>query len=378
LNEIGLYIHIPFCQSKCYYCDFNSYVNEWSIVPKYIEYLKKEIDIYVEHLKGYKVKTIFFGGGTPTSIDGKYIFEILSYIYKKLDISELLEVSIEANPKTVDDNKLMVYKDIGINRISLGLQSLDNRILKRIGRIHTREDFLQTYKLIRKWQFNNINVDIMFNLPEQSINDLLMSLKEVIALDVEHISFYSLKVEEGTPFYMQQDKGQLILPDEDVEREMYHKGIEMLEKNNYLHYEISNFAKKGYECKHNLIYWRLKPYIGLGLSAHSNFQNLRYGNVESFNNYFNLIENGKQPIADQEYIDQKMEMAEFMILGLRLNEGVNKSDFYKRFNQEVENVFCEELKRSKDKGLINIYTDRINLTEKGIDLSNIVFMELLP
>ncbi|WP_427339524.1 radical SAM family heme chaperone HemW [Caloranaerobacter sp. DY30410] len=378
MNELGLYIHIPFCVSKCFYCDFNSYTDKSYIIEDYIKYLKKEIDLYSVELKDYKVKTIFIGGGTPSSIDSKFLCDIVNHIYKKFNLSMLIEFTIEANPKTLDKYKLKDYKNLGINRISLGLQSFNDKLLKSIGRIHTARDFLESYDLIRKFDFNNVNVDVMFNLPGQTIRDVIDTLKKVIALKTEHISFYSLKIEEGTLFYKLYNESRLNLPDEDTEREMYYKGIELLEDNNFIHYEISNFAKPGYECKHNLVYWNVKPYLGLGLSAHSNINSKRWSNFGDFKQYFKYLSEDKLPIEESEKIDIEMEMAEFMILGLRLIKGVKKLDFKKRFGLNVDDIYGRQLRSLEDKGLIENKEEYIKLTKRGIDLSNLVFIELLP
>lgn len=379
-KELSIYIHIPFCYSKCYYCDFNSYTDKNKYIEKYIEYLKKEIDLYSETLKQHKLKTVFFGGGTPSHIDARYISEILKYLYSKIDTSSIVEVTIESNPKTLDLNKLNTYKSAGVNRISLGVQTLDDNLLKSIGRAHTAKDFYNTYKMLRDSGFKNINVDIMFNLPGQSLEDLMDTLTKVISLDVTHISLYSLNIEENTPFFEMYEKGEISLSDEDIEREMYHKSIEFLENEGYHQYEISNFAKLDYECQHNLIYWKLEPYIGLGLSAHSNIDSLRYGNVDSFDDYFKLLDNNKLPIdeSSKEFIKKDMEIAEYIMLGLRLNSGLDKGEFKKKYKTDIEDMFNNKFQQFKDEDLIIESEDKIKLTAKGLDLCNIVFMEILP
>ncbi len=378
MKNIGIYIHIPFCQSKCYYCDFCSFPNMLENSEKYISFIKKEIDMYEEELRDYNVSTIFIGGGTPTVIDGKYIYEIMDYIYKKTKANKVEEITIEANPKTLDNDKLQIYKKAGINRISIGLQSMNDTMLKRIGRVHTVEDFINTYKLIRKFEFSNVSFDLMFNLPEQTLEDSLKTLELAIELEPEHISYYSLKVEEGTLFYSKYIKNQLILPNEDIERDMYHKGMELLEKGGYGHYEISNFAKKGYGSKHNLIYWKCKPYIGLGLSAHSYFRNYRYGNTEDMNLYFDQISNMKLAIEEKEFIDKDMEIAEYLILGLRLIKGVSYKKFRDKFGINITDIYGKTINKYILEGLLEEDKDNIRLTKKGLDLCNIVFMEILP
>lgn len=378
-EDLSIYIHIPFCYSKCYYCDFNSSINDENI-ERYIKYLKREVDIYSETLDKYKVKTIFIGGGTPSFIDEKYIEEILTHIYNRIDTSELTEVTIESNPRTLNLKKLNTYKRLGINRISLGVQTLNDRLLKTIGRSHTSDDFYNTYDLIKKVGFKNINVDIMFNLPGQKKSDLIDTLKKVTDLDITHISLYSLSIEEGTPFYEMEERGEISLSSEDMEREMYHDSIEFLESRGYPQYEISNFSKKGYECIHNLVYWRVKPYIGLGLSAHSNINNKRYGNLGDFTSYFDSIDNNKLPIEKdtKEDIDKDMEIYEYIMLGLRLNRGINLEDFKIRFKRDLESAFNGKLEKFKKDGLIIEDKETLKLTDKGLDICNLIFVEILP
>ncbi|EOD00584.1 radical SAM family heme chaperone HemW [Caldisalinibacter kiritimatiensis] len=377
MKELGIYIHIPFCKSKCYYCDFKSFPDKLDLIDNYIYYLKKEIDMYSRLLKDYVVKTIFIGGGTPSILEGKYIYEIYSCLYGKMNLNELEEFTIETNPKTLDDEKLKVYKEININRVSIGAQTLNDKLLKRIGRIHNTMDFYKSYELIRKWGFRNVNVDIMFNLPNQTLENVIETLNKVAVLGVEHISFYSLKLEEGTRFYKEYLKSKLELPDEDEEREMYHKGIETLEQRGYSHYEISNFAKEGYECNHNLLYWKVKPYLGLGLAAHSNINSIRYNNYNNFKSYFHSLDKRMLPIEEKEKIHKKIEMAEYMILGLRLIQGINKKEFYNRFEIDVDEIYGEILRKLMEQGLLITNNNSIKLTKLGLDLSNIVFRELL-
>lgn len=378
-KELSIYIHIPFCYSKCYYCDFNSSTVDENI-EKYIIYLKKEIDLYAKTLKNYRLTTIFFGGGTPSFIDEKYIVEVLEHIYSKIDTSELIEVTVESNPKTLNLAKLQAYKEARVNRISLGVQTLDNRLLKSIGRAHTADDFYKTYELLKECGFENINADIMFNLPKQQKSDLIDTLDKITNLDIPHISLYSLSIEEGTPFYEMERKGEIFLSSEDTERDMYHSSIEFLNDKGYNQYEISNFSKPGFECIHNLTYWKLKPYIGLGLSAHSNIDSLRYGNVQDFESYFKNIDQCKLPIDEEtkEVIDEDMEIAEYIMLGLRLNEGIDKNVFKDRYKKDIVDFFKGNLERFKKDGLIEEGEMTLKLTDKGLDICNIIFMKILP
>lgn len=378
MKDLALYIHVPFCKSKCYYCDFISYSNRDDIISKYIEYLKKEIDMYVSIIQNYSVKTIFIGGGTPSYIEGKYIYDILEYLFTKIKMEEIEEITIEANPNTIDDERLKIYKESGINRISLGAQCFSDDILKSIGRIHNSKDIYDSIYRVRDHGFNNLNLDLIFGLPNQSMKDVLESINETVKLDIEHISYYSLILEEDTPFFNSYKKGKLNVPDEDLEREMYHKGKLFLDGEGYKHYEISNFAKEGYECKHNLFYWQLKPYIGLGLAAHSNICGYRYWNYNNFEDYFSYIDNGFLPVEDKEKIDNEMEMAEYVILGLRLIKGVQFKDFYDRFKISLKDIYGEVLEKHKKNGLLDMNEYGIKLTNRGLDLSNLVFIDILP
>ena len=378
MEELAMYIHIPFCISKCYYCDFNSYSDKNEYILDYIKHVNNELKMYSKIVSKYKIKTIFIGGGTPSSIKASYIYEILKNIYKNFNVSDIIEVSIELNPKTVDDEKLKTYKEIGINRISIGCQSLQDKILKSIGRVHTSSDFHKTYELIIKHGFSNINVDLMFGLPEQSTNDVLSTLSDITSLEVNHISLYSLIIEEGTKFYNWYNNSKIKLPEEDEERNMYHQSIDYLKDQGYNHYEISNFAKSGFECEHNLFYWQLKPYIGIGLGAHSNIGGKRFWNYGDFESYFVNIRDGMLPISGEEVINTEMEMAEFLILGLRLIKGISKKEFYQRFNISVDDVYGEVLKTHRESGLLYIDEEYIKFTSKGLDLANLIFVDLIP
>ena len=278
-KELGIYIHIPFCKQKCYYCDFVSFSNKEEYIEKYVETLKREIDGY--DLSNYNITTIYIGGGTPSRIPSEKIQEILEKVKEKIKGNQTkwedIEITIELNPGTVDEEKIKKYKEIGINRLSIGLQSTNNKLLKEIGRIHTFEDFKDTYNTVKKVGFENINVDLMIGLPNQTISDVKDSLNEIIKSIRISISVYSLIVEENTKMEKLINNKELQLPDEELERQMYWYVKNTLELNGYNHYEISNFAKEGKESKHNLNCWEQKEYIGLGLAAYSYLNGVRYG-----------------------------------------------------------------------------------------------------
>lgn len=375
MKELGIYIHIPFCVRKCFYCDFVSYAKKESVQKKYIEALQKEILNWKKSNKDVKIKTIYIGGGTPSCIDSKFITEILNLI----NIKNAEEITIEVNPGTVNKEKLYDYKNAGINRLSIGLQSTNNELLKKIGRIHNYEQFLETYKMAREVGFNNINVDLMIGLPGQTMDDLKTSLEDIINLNPEHISVYSLILEDETPLKKMIENNILKLPEEDLERQMYWYTKDFLKINGYNHYEISNFAKQGFYSKHNLDCWEQKEYIGFGISAHSYIDRKRFGNISNLDNYIkNCIEGGfdKNRIIEEEQ-DKKDEMKEYMILGLRKINGISIQKFENKFNENPIVLFKKELNKLFNEGLIIIDGDIIRLSNKGLDFANIVWEEFI-
>lgn len=377
IRELGIYIHIPFCVKKCYYCDFISYTNSEDKIEEYINSLKEEIKEEVKLLKkeNYIISTIYIGGGTPSYIEPKYIAGIIHEIKKNYIIEPKAEITIEVNPGTVSKEKLEEYKKIGINRISIGLQTTKNKLLKEIGRIHTFEDFLICYNLARKVGFKNINVDLMIGLPKQTLNDIEESLQEVIKLKAEHISLYSLILEEGTALEKMINKKELFLLDEDLERQMYWKAKYILEKNNYIHYEISNFAKDTYESKHNLNCWKQKEYLGFGVASHSYFENKRYCNTNCIDEYCNNIKQNNisknRTICEIQSDDDRKK--EYMLLGLRKIEGINIQEFKNKFIDNPIYLFHKELEELVKEGLIQIDLNKIKLTNKGLDFANLVW-----
>lgn len=380
-EELGIYIHIPFCMQKCLYCDFVSYINKSECVKEYINCMIKEIQSY--DLKKYNITTIYIGGGTPSFIESDYIKEIINVIQNKLEKNDTrwedIEITIEANPGTITLEKLNDYKTAGINRISLGLQATQDRLLKQIGRIHNYKDFLEAYELLKRVGFNNINVDLMIGLPNQSIKDLKESLEKIIKLDPNHISVYSLIIEDGTPISKLLDEEKIKLPDEEIERQMYWYVKNKLELNGYNHYEISNFSKKGKESKHNLNCWKQKQYIGVGAAAHSYFKDIRYSNTNNIEEYIkNIKENNiekNRKIEEKQTIEDKKN--EFMMLGFRMIEGVNIADFKAKFVDNPLYLYREKIKKLTDEGLIEVDLNNIKLTNKGLDLANVVFEEFI-
>ena len=381
MKNLGIYIHIPFCVKKCDYCDFISYCDKNNLIEAYIEKLKEEITNNLNK-NDYIIKTIYIGGGTPSSIASKYIVDILNTIKEKYNL-ENAEVTIEVNPGTVTENKLLDYKNAGINRLSIGLQETNNELLKQIGRIHTYEEFLETYNLARKIGFKNINVDLMIGLPNQNIANIKDSLQKIINLNPEHISVYSLILEEGTKLYKKYEEKQIELPDEELERNMYWYVKNTLENNGYIHYEISNFAKPGYESKHNVSCWNQEEYIGFGVAAHSYINGARYSNTNKLEEYINR---GDQKGSDHFWspfkiiheVQTKEDMQkEYMLLGLRKIEGVSVQKFKNKFGENPIFLFRNELNKLVEEDLIIVDGDNIKLTNKGLDLANLVWEEFV-
>ena len=374
-NKIGIYVHIPFCKKKCDYCDFISYCGKDDLIEKYVDSVKKEI----EHVKiKSEITTIYIGGGTPSYIDSKFIVQILENIKEK-NVAQDTEITIEVNPGTVTQEKLQDYIDCGINRISIGLQTTNDELLKQIGRIHNYEQFLETCKMAKKVGFKNINVDLMLGLPNQRISDLKESLENVLKLAPKHISVYSLIVEDGTPIAIKIENGKLKLPDEELERNMYWYVKNTLELNGYKHYEISNFAKKGYESKHNMNCWNQMEYVGIGTAAHSYRDITRYSNTEDIKEYIKNVQKGEFEKNRIIHEIQKEEDSkkEFMLLGLRKIDGIKISEFKNKFGDNPIYLYRKELKKLSDEKLIIIQDDNIRLSNKGIDLANLVWEEFV-
>lgn len=393
--ELGIYIHIPFCIKKCDYCDFISYTNCYDLQEKYVEKLIEEIEENRDLLKNNFVSTIYIGGGTPSSIKPEFIKKILDKIYEICEISQIsekikIETTIEVNPGTTTRNNLQLYKNCGINRLSIGLQSTNDTILETIGRIHNYKQFLDTYKWAKEVGFKNINVDLMLGLPGQDIETLKESLENIVNLQPmpNHISVYSLIVEEGTKIEQNINLGKLKLPDDEEERKQYHYTKNYLELNGYKHYEISNFAKPGFESKHNMNCWKQKQYVGFGVAAHSYVNGVRYANTSDLKEYLNVnyveSENGLKyrknfkSIKIIEENQNKLDMEkEFMMLGLRKLDGVSISKFEQKFGENPIYLFRNELQKLVEEDLLEVDLDDIILTRKGLDLANLVWEEFV-
>lgn len=382
-KELELYIHIPFCVKKCAYCDFLSGPQDEESIEQYVFRLSDEIRAHGsnrELVSSHEVTSIFLGGGTPSILNVSQmqrIFETLKAIFM---ISQDAEITIEANPGTVTREKLLTYRACGINRISFGLQSANNEELKLLGRIHTYEEFLESFHLARECGFDNINVDLISAIPKQTVESWEETLKSVIELNPEHISAYSLIVEEGTPFakmYGEGCPGEQDLPNEEDERTIYYRTEELLKEAGYHRYEISNYAKEGKECRHNLGYWERKEYLGIGLGSASLVDNTRYSNTVHLEKYIKYAKEPDKLYEDIQVLSAKEEMEEFAFLGLRKMEGISEIEFNECFGISIDEVYRMQLEKLLKEELLERRDGRIVLTQRGIDVSNYVFAQFL-
>lgn len=404
-RELELYIHIPFCVKKCNYCDFLSFSSDQKTQEDYVNALIWEIHYYGLLMKDRVVSTIYIGGGTPSWLAYERMEEILSAIYQNFQIAPDAEVSMECNPGTVTKESLQSYFSAGINRLSIGLQSADNEELRLLGRIHTFEQFVKTYEMARNTGFTNLNVDLISGLPYQNTEKFMDTLHKVIHFQPEHISAYTLIIEKGTPFYDQykfdavrQEAGMKteVLPTEDEAYRIYKMTQLTLKEAGYMQYEISNYAKAGHACRHNIGYWKRTDYLGLGLGASSLIDNVRYTNTADLFTYINETQNiqmkeleyedregnqkkvlGTSIHADGQLLDRKSQMEEFMFLGLRMNEGISREEFQEAFHIPIEVVYRNVLEELKQEELLEMHAGRIYLTEKGMDLSNYAMAKFL-
>lgn len=384
MKPISIYIHIPFCIKKCNYCDFLSAPADSRTQEAYLHALIQEIILEAPKYSAYEVQTIFIGGGTPTVVPVQHICHILDIIRAHYHVCSHAEISMEANPGTVSGESLQLYKKAGINRLSFGLQSADNNELKCLGRIHTYEDFLNTYQMAVETGFDNINVDVMSSLPGQKPEDYQRTLKKIIGLSPKpkHISAYSLIIEEGTPFYdfygdeskVMEHTGdtQAHLPSEEDERAMYQSTEDTLQEAGYHRYEISNYSLPGYECRHNEVYWRRGDYVGFGLGAASMVDNIRFQNISDLAIYLEV----SCKIEEQEKLSKNDQMSEFMFLGLRMIEGIQKDEFTKCFGVSMDEVYGSVLEKNEKLGLLS-NGSIVTLTKRGLDMSNYVMAQFL-
>lgn len=373
-QSISLYIHIPFCASKCHYCDFVSEVGNESQVNDYLQLLKREVNLYQKIISDKKIKTIFFGGGTPSLIPGKKMKELMKRITGTFSVLPEAEISLEANPGQLDREKLSHYRESGINRISFGLQAIQEPLLKKLGRRHNAEIFEHQVANARKEGFFNLNADLIFGIPGQTTADWGHSLSYVADLGIPHLSCYGLTYEEGTTLHKMKEMQKIRPVEEEVEWQMFHMAMNEMKKRGYHHYEISNYCKDDSQCKHNITYWKNEEYLGIGIAAHGYIDGVRYGNTESFFNYERIINANTMPIDVQQKISEEEAMKETMFLGLRMMEGISNLYFHQRHGVSLFDIFGKEIKELTHKKLIAVEEDNIKLTNLGIDLANQVFL----
>ena len=400
-KKIQLYLHIPFCIKKCHYCDFLSFSADEDVQEEYVDALIREIEYYGSCMQEYEVSTIFIGGGTPSWLNERKMLQIIAALHRNFSICEDAEITMECNPGTITAKKMQQYRKAGINRLSIGLQSADNEELKILGRIHTYEQFLKTFSLAREADFTNVNVDLISGIPYQTREKFLNTLQKVVWLKPEHISAYSLIIEEGTPFYdaykndrMCQEKGlpTQILPSEEETYAILKMTQQYLKDAGYKQYETSNFSLKGYECRHNVGYWTRKEYLGMGIGAASLVDNVRFSNETDLEKY---IENTKllknRPLNEEtenmiigtilqkniQTISRAEQMEEFMFLGLRMNEGVGREEFKEHFGTSIDAVYRSVMDELKAEGLVQLLAGRVALTERGSEVANYVMSRFL-
>jgi len=378
-KALGIYVHIPFCVRKCEYCDFVSMVGTPDEQAYYIRVLKKDIRGFEALSNLYQVQTVFLGGGTPSVLDIAQMERIMEQLHEQYEFAEDAEISIECNPGTLTEEKLAKYRGMGFNRLSLGLQSVHDDELAALGRIHSYNDFLTSYRLARKAGFTNINVDLMSALPGQSVDSWKETLEKVAELNPEHISAYSLSIEEGTPFYEKYSgaQGRALLPKEKDERAMYHYTKEFLESKGYHRYEVSNYAKDGKECRHNLVYWTGGEYVGFGLGASSYLGGKRFSNPKEKQAYWEYARNAYNTYRTLPSQSEKDAMEEFMFLGLRMSRGISMKEFEERFHVPFQQVYGDPVRKMVMQGMLEENGNILRFTDRGVDVSNHLLVEFL-
>ena len=373
----SLYIHIPFCATRCYYCDFNTHAFHKVLSEKYLTALGKEMALYVPDTSNRpNLDTVFIGGGTPSILSSSDLGILFDLLHQHFELTEQTELTVECNPGTVDQQKLVVMKSSGVNRLSFGVQAMQNAILERIGRIHTVESIQESYGLARQVGFKNINLDLIFALPDQTIEQWQESVQKVIKLSPDHISSYNLTLEYGTPFYDQWKRGNLKLADNELEANMYQLAIDHLTSAGYQHYEISNFSQPGQEAKHNLVYWFNEAYFGLGAGACGYVNEYRFTNVKGVKEYILAVDIGK-PIASQEQLGEQEQKSETIMLGLRKLAGIDQRHYQNQFGEPMETEFGSIIERFEKLGLLQWSNNRLHLTAKGLMVADTVFLEFI-
>lgn len=376
-KDLGLYIHIPFCVKKCAYCDFLSWKGSGEEREAYVQALEKEISSYSEFAKDYRVSTVFFGGGTPSVLEGEQTERILKKIRDTFRVEKDAEITLEMNPGTAQKEKLLLYRELGINRLSIGLQSVKNENLKLLGRIHTYGDFLDSYRMAREARFDNISADLISSLPGQTLEEWKEELEILQETPLEHISVYQLIIEKGTEFYEKYGEHEELLPDEETSREIYLWTGKYLKEHGFEQYEISNYARPSRKSRHNLRYWERKDYLGLGLGAASMVHNIRMSNTRDWEKYIEGSQNPKRLREEVEFLEEPRQMEEFMFLGLRKTEGVSRKEFRRIFGRDLDMVYEKALQKHLENGMLEASKDRIRLSQAGILVSNQVLSDFI-
>ncbi len=370
----SLYIHIPFCISKCIYCDFNSIVIKSQMVDEYLTAIEQELQSTTGR---HSFRTVFIGGGTPTALNEKQLDRLLSMISRHVDVLNLKEYTVEVNPGTLSDEKAIIMKNSHVDRISIGVQSFNDRYLKLLGRIHSANESKEVFLKVREKGFKNISIDLISGYPAQTINEWENDLRECCKLDPEHISAYCLTYEQGTPIVEMTDSGSLKKLSEEEELKMYEFTNDFLCDKGYNHYEISNFAKQGKECRHNIVYWENREYIGIGVGAYSYINGERYCNIKSIKDYISSIKSKTMVKCFSEKLPQKQRASEILIMALRMTSGISREEFIQRSGFDLNELFEKQLNNLTEAGLINFGDGRVKLTRKGLSLADSVMMEFV-
>lgn len=377
-NEpLALYLHIPFCRSKCAYCDFASYPEALSLLPAYLDALRKEIAQAARAYGRREVRTVFLGGGTPSLLSGRQLTELMAALRASFELLPEAEITMEANPGTLNAENLAAYRDAGVNRLSLGAQAGQERLLQALGRIHRWQDVTQAVRMVREAGFDNLSIDLIFGLPGQTPEDWRETLEAAVALDVEHLSCYALILEPGTPLHTLYTQGEITLPNEETEREMYQSSIDFLAEAGYAQYELSNFAKPGYPCRHNLVYWERGEYLGLGTAAHSLMGERRFGNTPSLTEYLAAMEPEGSPVVECEEVTEEGKTEELIMLGLRLNKGLDGDTFRRETGHDLMVCYEKQIERLTSQGLLESDGRHLRLTRRGMDVHSAVVADLL-
>lgn len=385
MREFGIYIHIPFCQQKCFYCDFPSFAGRERYIDGYLAALEQEICLWKGQYAGWDIlgdgklspATVYIGGGTPTALGSSQLERLLEILHRHIAIEAAAEFTVEMNPGTVDEGKLELLQEYGINRLSVGVQSFDDACLKKIGRIHTAKEAEDIIHQAQAVGFDNISLDLIYGLPLQDMDVLQQSVARALSLGVQHISIYGLQLEKGTAFYRMEQMGKLQLPEDELVEKMYDYVARALPEAGYGRYEISNFARSGYESRHNLSYWQDVPYLGFGSGAHGYWDDCRYENPADLGEYIEALKEKRLPARLEEKVTEKVHMEEFCFLGLRRAEGVSEKDFIERFGRSLNEIYDEAISKLTAEGLLSADSRGIRLTARGMKYGNQVFGEFL-